>query len=164
MTRLLAARDPAALEKLYDRYAGILYGVCVQIVGDGEQAEAVMHEVFQKIWNSKEASAPVGSLLSVIVRMARDTAMDKKRSREYASRPRSVSSGSQVTYNPDTENLRRAAGRLEPEHKEVLDLMYFQGLTQIEVALKLHLSLATVKTRAREAVLRLRTLLNSEGS
>jgi len=166
---MLAAGSMAGMERLYDTYASAMYGVIYRIVQNEELAEDLLQQACLKIWNRfGQFKKSGGRLAPWIIQVARNTAIDKIKSREYAA----------VAHNPDDENLAAvtakshpsihpAAGSLhevkhllEPEHKEMIDLMFFKGHTQIEVALKLHIPLGAVKTRARAAILKLRKSLD----
>ena len=154
------------MEILYDNYSSALYGVILRIVQKDEIAEDVLQETCLKIWNNfKQYNASKGRLFTWIINVARNTAIDKIRSREFANAAKnrnvddsvdSVNLKQYHSFNPETIGIKEMVNNLEKEHKEIIDLMYFKGYTQIEVALKLHIPLGTVKTRARTAIMKLR--------
>ena len=165
LTRILAEKDPAGIEFLYDMHAGALYGLIHRIVQDDAVAEEIFVSLFRKVWTSVAQMPRDGNgLMEWIATLARQAAVERIRQRVAAREAATPARPLVNSYNPDTANLRKKIAMLEAEHKEVLDLMYFSGLTQIEVALKLHLPLAAVKTRARAAGLRLRKLVEGGGS
>jgi len=170
--RLLSSRNVAGMEMIYDRYASAIYGVLYRIVPNEAVAEDLLHQVCLKIWNNHAQLRDSGErLLPWIIRIARNTAVDKIKSREYAGAARShaeeaahTGAGTPATsVHPLSESSSQVVSRLDPQHRELLDLMFFSGLTQIEVALKLHIPLSNVKTRARASLLALRKSLEPHG-
>jgi len=162
---LLSSRSIAGMELIYDRYASAVYGIIHRIVQNEKLAEEILLEVYLKIWDSHSQYKASGErLFPWIVRLARNAAVDKIKSREYAgaARNRTVESPAGVgnqhadQTHPDTVVVPHAAMYLHEQHREILDLMFFNGNTQIEVALKLHIPLSAVKARARTAILALR--------
>lgn len=159
------------MEILYDNYSSALYGVVFRIVQKEETAEDVLQEVFLKIWNQfKQYDPSKGRLYTWMMNIARNAAIDKIRSREFTNSVKNqtidesvhnIDLGNGSSFNPETIGIKEIVGKLDPEHREIIDLMYFKGLTQIEVALKLHLPLGTVKTRSRAAIMKLRNYFNT---
>jgi RNA polymerase sigma-70 factor (ECF subfamily) len=170
LIKLLSSKNPLGMEILYDNYSGVLYGVLYRIVQHDEIAEELLQDVFLKIWNQfRQYDASRGRLYTWMLNIARNQAIDKIRSREFINSTKNQSLDDSVnmpdishsSFNPETIGLKEAVSKLEPEYSEIIDLMYFKGLTQIEVALKLHLPLGTVKTRSRTAVMKLRNYFSS---
>jgi RNA polymerase sigma-70 factor, ECF subfamily len=149
---LLSSRSIAGMEMIYDRYASAIYGIIHRIVQNETVAEELLQEVCLKIWNSHSQYKASGErLFPWIVRLARNAAVDKIKSREYA--------GSARSHNDKVHAVAAVVptnAALDQQHREILDLMFFGGHTQIEVALKLHIPLSAVKARARAAILALR--------
>lgn len=157
----LRVPEDAAVTQLYDMYSAALYGVILRIVKDTEIAEDVLQECFVKIWSSFAAyDAGKGRLFTWLVNIARNLAIDKIRSRQY--RVGSKTQGldkSQVQYQaqesgfrPEHIGLKELTEKLNPDQKKIIDMMYFDGFTQTEVAEQLEIPLGTVKTRARAAI------------
>ncbi|TXK45771.1 sigma-70 family RNA polymerase sigma factor [Pontibacter qinzhouensis] len=156
----LRSQDEAAMEVLYDMYSATLFGVIVQIVKVEEIAEDVLQESFLKIWNSFASyDAEKGRLFTWMINICRNLAIDKIRSKAYRvshtseqlptdSRPGFTTEA----MNPDHIGIRELVEKLQPEQKQIIDLMYFEGLTQSEIAENFQIPLGTVKTRARSAV------------
>ena len=169
--RLLSSRNVAGMEMIYDRYASAIYGVLYRIIPNEAIAEDLLQHVFLKIWNSHaQLKDSKERLLPRVIQMARNAAIDKIKSREYAGAARShtedlANAGARIpaTTTSPPATVPHATTRLNAEHREILDLMFFSGHTQIEVALKLHIPLSTVKTRARAAILALRKSLEPHG-
>jgi RNA polymerase sigma factor (sigma-70 family) len=164
----LRRQEEAALSLLYDQYSAALYGVVLRIVKKEADAEEVMQEIFLRIWSAIQQYDPEkGRLFTWMLQIARHAAIDKIRSKQFraATKTNSLdgSAASQLasTYqiNPDHVGIKDIVGKLSPDHRQVIDLMYFDGYTQSEVAEELAIPLGTVKTRARAAIKFLTKLL-----
>ena len=163
---MLAGRETEGMEILYDNYSSALYGVIHRIVQTDEVAEDVLQETFLKIWNNfSQYDAAKGRLFTWMVNIARNMAIDKVRSKEFSQKSQNrklddnvsfVESANQASYNPDTIGIREMVQKLEPEHRKIIDLLFFGGYTQSETAEKLGIPLGTVKTRSRAAILKMR--------
>ena len=169
---MLSGRNAEGLEILYDNYSSALYGVIHRIIGDAEIAQDVLQETFLKIWNNFSMyDGAKGRLFTWMVNIARNMAIDKVRSKEFNQRKQNhpltdivswQDSANQTTYNPETIGLKEMVHKLEPEYREVIDLLFFGGFTQNEAAEKLNIPLGTVKTRSRAAIMKLRQLFNKD--
>lgn len=156
----LHSRDTSALSVLYDMYSPTLYGVVLQIVKVEEIAEDVLQEAFVKIWNSFDKyDASKGRLFTWMINICRNLAIDTIRSKQYrvSSTSEDVTAFSRSAYSeeafkPEHIGVRDMVDNLSPEQKQVIDLMYFEGLTQSEIAESYNIPLGTVKTRARSAI------------
>lgn len=156
----LRTQDNSAISLLYDMYSTTLYGVILQIVKVEEIAEDVLQEAFLKIWKSFDSyDAEKGRLFTWMINICRNLAIDKVRSKEYRMKVSTdtLSSNGQSfysiqTFNPDHIGVREVVDKLSPDQKQIIDLMYFEGLTQSEIADEYNIPLGTVKTRARSAV------------
>jgi RNA polymerase sigma-70 factor (ECF subfamily) len=157
----LRRQEESAMSVLYDNYSAALYGVILRIVKTEEVAEDVMQECFVKIWTSFENyDASKGRLFTWIINIARNAAIDKIRSRQYrvSSRSQAIENSpanyleSSYEIRPDHVGLKEIVEKLNPDQKRIIDMMYFDGYTQSEVAEELAIPLGTVKTRARAAI------------
>ncbi len=156
----LRARDTSAMSVLYDMYSATLYGVVLQIVKVEAIAEDVLQEAFVKIWNSFGSyDASKGRLFTWMINICRNQAIDVIRSKQHRVNNMtediagSVRSGLYSDeFKPEHVGVREMLERLNPEQRQVIDLMYFEGLTQSEIAEEYNIPLGTVKTRARSAV------------
>lgn len=166
---LLKARNEQALRALYDHYSAALYGVVFRVVNDKETAEDVLQEVFVKIWNNSASyDATKGRLYTWLLNIARNTAIDKTRSKDFRNEGQ-VRSIEDFVYSVDKQHnqstatdhigLRKLVDELKPEQRQLIDLLYFGGYTQTEVAEELGIPLGTVKTRVKAAISRLRELI-----
>ena len=156
----MRARDEAAMSVLYDMYSPTLFGVITHIVKSEEVAEDVLQEAFLKIWSSFHLyDESKGRLFTWMINICRNLAIDKIRTKAYrvsntsedlATGARTVSAPD--SFNPEHIGLREMVDALQPEQQQIIDLMYFEGLTQSEIAEAYQIPLGTVKTRARSAV------------
>ena len=176
LVRRVAAGDRAAFERLYDRYAAAAFGIAKRVCGDSVLAEDVVQEAFLSIWRRPTTYQPdrgrVGSYLFGVVH---NKAVDAIRHEESLRRREaaSASGGVEEEVGPDQvvesawsvargQEVRDAIGRLSSVQREAIELAYFDGLTCTEVAAKLGIPLGTAKTRLRDGMIRLRSLLRTE--
>lgn len=161
LVQRLQNHDEAAMTVLYDKYSAALYGVILRIVKSEALAEDVMQESFVKIWSSMgQYNQEKGRLFTWIINIARHAAIDKIRSKEFrvGSKKRPIEDSpanyfhSQYDVRPDDIGIKELVGKLNPEQKKIIDMMYFDGYTQSEVAEELAIPLGTVKTRTRAAM------------
>lgn len=168
---MLTGRNREAMEILYDNYASALFGVIHRIIQNDEIAEDVLQEAFLKIWNNFSMyDKTKGRLFTWMMNIARNLSIDKIRSKEFKRELKNqplhdsvylAESEEQAVYNPDTIGIKELVRALEPEYKQIIDLIYFGGFSQSEVAEKLNLPLGTVKTRSRAALIKLRLLFEN---
>ncbi|CAN5571615.1 sigma-70 family RNA polymerase sigma factor [soil metagenome] len=166
----LKARDTEAFELLYDRYSAAIYGVILKIVSKEDQAEEVMQDVFMKIWNNLASyDATKGRLFTWMINIARNSAIDKIRTKDFRqgsaiqnidSAVYEVNSIHQHYTATDHIGLKETIGKLKDIYKEVLDYVYFKGYTHEETSEELKIPLGTVKTRIRAAIQQLRELMD----
>ena len=161
----LQRQDSKVMSKLYDDFAPSLYGIVLRIVGSKDIAQDVMQETFIKAWrNGPKYDARKGSLFTWFLNIARNAAIDKTRSAAYrkeaAAKPidAQMRDDYQLSSSTDVDGigLRSWVGKLDGKYREVIDLAYFQGHTQQEIADKLSLPVGTVKSRVRIALRELR--------
>lgn len=162
----LQDRNQQVMSVLYDRYSAALFGVIKKVVLDEAAAEDLLQETFLKIWRSgTQYSADKGRLFTWMLNVARNTAIDYIRSKRFKESIQTdeldvhTVVNERVTTPVDHIGLKEVIATLKPEHQQVLDLLYFGGLTQDQAAEELGIPLGTVKTRARTAVQVLRKLL-----
>jgi RNA polymerase sigma-70 factor, ECF subfamily len=158
----LTSGDSRALGEVYDRYAGLVNGLALRILRDRTEAEDVVQEVFVQIWRQAGRFDPArGSPEAWICTMARTRALDRLR-RRASRREEPSDSAPGVTEPPRTEQalaVRKALDSLSPDQRKALELAYYEGLTQTEIAARLDEPLGTIKTRIRTAMIRLRDVL-----
>lgn len=169
LIQLLVNRDKRGIEILYDNYSSALYGVINRIVQNDEVAEDVLQETFLKIWNNfSQYDSAKGRLFTWMVNVCRNLSIDKVRSKEIVNQNKNQSidnavsiSDHKTSYDPDLIGVRDIVRKLEPEYKQIIDLLFFEGYSQSEAAEKLNIPLGTVKTRSRAAIQRLRNYFDS---
>jgi RNA polymerase sigma factor (sigma-70 family) len=168
LVALLQQRNEMAFSYLYDNYSGALYGIVNSIVPDKEIANDVLQDVFVNIWKKIESyDRSKGRLFTWMLNVARNASIDKVRSKTYRDSLKNQAF-------PDTENggiasidakiadvgLKKVLTRLKTEQRVLIDLSYFQGFTHEEIAKALNIPLGTVKTRIRNALMLLRTMIS----
>lgn len=167
-----AAGDQMALARLYDRHASLVFSLALRITGERAAAEEVTQDVFLQLWRRSAAFDPArGDVTGWLVTITRNRAIDRLRSahgRETQSwvalieddRPFVHSKPAQVRL-ADTERVARALATLPEQQRKVLEMAYYEGFTQSEIAGRLNEPLGTVKTWTRSALKSLRGALQS---
>lgn len=164
LVALLAVGRQDALSALYDRYAPLLLAVGMRVLTDRREVEDVVHDVFVEAWRSAgQYDASRGTVRAWLVTRMRSRAMDRRKSAGFS---RSVSldasgyewaaSDDDPGRHPDRERVRRVMTGLPAEHRQVLELAYFDGLSCSEIAERVGLPIGTVKSRAAAALSRMR--------
>jgi RNA polymerase sigma-70 factor, ECF subfamily len=163
--------DQDAFAEIYESTKALVFGVILRIIGNHATAEDVLIDVYLQAWRQiAKYDTGRGSLLSWLVTIARSRSIDRLRSEKYAKReagevvPLRASSA-----NPEDTSLlceqqhlvRLAFVSLPTEQRMVIELAYYYGLTQTEIAEKLNCPLGTIKTRTRLAMMKLRHNLSS---
>jgi RNA polymerase sigma-70 factor (ECF subfamily) len=166
----VGARDREAFEILYGRYVRPVFGLALRRLGDRGHAEDAVQEAFAAIWRSASTYRPErGAAGGWLYTVARNAIVDRLRRSgptfdaalpELASAERGPA---QRTEDSDVAwRVHRALEELQPREREVIELAYWSGMSQSEVAQYLHLPLGTVKTRTRSALARLASMLEGE--
>ncbi|HXO18584.1 MAG TPA: sigma-70 family RNA polymerase sigma factor [Thermoanaerobaculia bacterium] len=175
LLRQLADRRPEALAELYGRYAPTLLALTRRILGSAADGEEVLQEVFLHVWNQGARYDPDRSSVSTwLVLIARSRAIDRLRTRKVVQRTHE-SAGAETPAghaSPEgvenvflaerRERVRREMDKLPPEQRQVLEMAFYQGLTQTEIASRAEIPLGTVKTRTLLAMKKLRNALRAE--
>lgn len=164
-----ATGDRAALEQLYGRFARPVFGMALRRLGDRGRAEDAVQETFVSIWRAAKSYRPErGPGAPWIYAVARNAIVDRSRAKtdtpvEAPDEP-SFESGPDVRAEQSWTRWRvhRALEELPEREREVIELAYWRGLTQSEVAESLGIPLGTVKTRTRSGLQRLADLLEGE--
>ena len=170
----VAKRERAAFEQLYARYSNILYATAMKFLKQDADAQDVVQDVFIQIWDKAKLYDPTkGKPLTWALTMTRNRSIDRIRAIQRRTRLRddfeseTVADESagvrealfEVDASEKSQILRDAVGRLAPEQRKVIELAFFGGLTQSEVADRLGEPLGTVKARARRGLMKLKEIL-----
>jgi RNA polymerase sigma-70 factor, ECF subfamily len=173
LARRLRAREPSAMRDLYDRYGKMIYSVIMRIVRDSGAAEDLVQETFLRIWNRIQAfDQERGALGPWVLAVARNRAIDYLRSTdgrmsagvlelERLEHPGQFCHIDERALSMDrSRRLQDAFEKLTPQQKTVVELAYYEGLSQSEMAERLQQPLGTVKTWIRSALKVLREQLS----
>jgi RNA polymerase sigma-70 factor (ECF subfamily) len=171
----LEVRDTDALETLYDRYSDYVYSVCLRMVGDVQLAEDLTQEVFLRLWRRPDLyDVSRGRFVTWLLSVARNRGIDERRSRGRRFRyeaPPSLAAEEMLATAATAEGddaavlsdervvIQKALATLPPEQRLAIQLAYFGGYTQQEIATGLSQPLGTVKTRIRLGLQKLRSIL-----
>ncbi len=175
LVRAMAAGTEPALAELYDRHAPLVAGVAQRIVGNRDDAEEVAQEVFVHAWRQAASyQADRASVLTWLLLVARSRAIDRLRSRHVDDRTRAAiesfggevhtSSGAfaNVLSEERRRRVREELDQLPAEQRQVLEMAFFAGLTQSQIAAAAAIPLGTVKTRTLLAMKKLRAVLREQ--
>ena len=159
------ARDGRAIGELYDRHSRLLHGLILRILRDRSEAEEVLQEVFVQVWTRADTyNVELGAPVAWLVRIARNRAIDRLRSNNVRARtaeatplpPPVETPEARAVMSEQQRAVARALDALPLEQRQLIELAYFQGLTQSELAERFQLPLGTVKTRVRTGMMTLR--------
>jgi RNA polymerase sigma-70 factor, ECF subfamily len=167
--------DARALEVLYDRYARVVYSFALRIVGDQQLAEELLQEVFFRAWQQGSSfRSNRGSFITWLLSITHNMAIDEVRKRRRRPQksdnddPETALAGvpdarqdveEEVWLGTLRETISAALETLPPAQREAIELAYFRGLTQREIAEKTGEPLGTIKTRMRLGMQKLRDQL-----
>lgn len=170
LLKAIAAKDEAALARLYDRYRVILFGLLMRILNNREEAEDVLQEVFLQVWRKAgDFDENRGRPFTWLVTLGRSRGIDRLRT--LAARERVAEAGAREAseeisdaaadaFKSEQRGLvTNALAQLPDEQKRPIMLAYFDGLSQSEIATRLGAPLGTVKTRMRTGMMKLREML-----
>lgn len=170
--------DHEAFRELYERYGSAVLGLAQSVIRDRSAAEDITHDVFLGFWRNPHGFEPSrGQFIAWLLRVTRNRAIDVLRKRRDVSfgNTRSTVEGDQPdptqwVVDPDpgpelhalvrtvADDVREALKSLPDDHRQLLELAYFGGLTQREIAERVHRPLGTVKTQMRSSLMRLAKL------
>ncbi len=180
LLRQIVAKEPKALGELYDHYNRLLFGLLLSILKKRTEAEDLLQEVFTQIWEKADQfDAASGSAYTWICTITRNKAIDRLRSKVYKEQKKQSSSldddDVHITLYSSENNpledtilneraklVKQAMEQLSTKQREVIEVAYFEGKTQSEISEEFDVPLGTIKTRMRDAMIKLRTLLADE--
>jgi RNA polymerase sigma-70 factor, ECF subfamily len=167
LVKRMASGDEGALSDLYDRYAGLVYGTGVRLLGDRETAEELVQDVFISVWMNAGGFDPARARFATwLYRITRNRATDLIRRRNARVRAVGTESLLEPGESDPSDALSRrfdvaaALTRLSPVHRELLVLAYFQGFSQREISERTNTPLGTVKSRTSAALRALRETMS----
>ena len=172
LVEAVARADEDALGELYDRFGRVAYGLAYKILQDATLAEDAVQEAFLQIWRGAGSYRPERAkastwLLTFVHRRAVDVVRREQRRRVVQLDPMLEPSGTgadeEVVARSRREIVQDALRRLPAEQRQAIELAYYGGLTQSELATKLDLPLGTIKSRMFTGLQRLRVLLVESG-
>lgn len=173
-----SAEQKAALGQIYDRHAGLVYGISFKVLGNAQEAEDLTQDIFVRLAERADYDPKRGSLRTFLMVLTRSRAIDRVRSRQSSQRskkrwqadyvqPTAALSPSDIHSDSDTDSdeqsqaVKAALSQLSEQQKQVLHLTYYEGLTQSAIAERLDVPLGTVKSYARRGLLQLRKILQA---
>lgn len=171
--RALKAGESEALGILYDRYASLVYRLALRILANPQEAEDLTQEIFLTFWRSNKYNPARGSTSSFLTTMTRSRAIDKLRARgtkltflqrwgqmmtTQASPPTPFEMAS---LKERSQRVNSALAQLPSSQRQVLEMAYYDGLSQSEIARQLDKPLGTIKTWSRQGLLNLRKNLQN---
>jgi len=177
LLRRIANGDRVGFEELHARFAGLVHATVYQVLRDHQDTEDVAQEVFLSIWKkAKLYHESKGEPMTWVASLARNRAIDRIRARERRSRlrdavqsdpeavaPSAVPDAGQVTSTRERGGIvRSAVMQLTPEQRQVIEMAYFAGLSQSQIAEKIDAPLGTVKARMRRGLGKLRGLVEPQ--
>jgi len=159
-------KDTSAFEKLHNMYAENICGVINSIVRNDALAQELCQDVFVKVWNKSDSySTSKGRFFTWILNIARNAAIDEMRSKSHKQQKQNLSAdyfvgildrANEDESTVDTKGLKRMVKNLKAKCLEIIEMIYYRGYTQKEVAEELEIPLGTVKTRNRSCISQLR--------
>jgi RNA polymerase sigma-70 factor (ECF subfamily) len=173
----IVARDESAFAALYDRYVDLVYSASLRVLGDTQLAEDATQDIFVRLWRRPETFVPErGRFVSWLMSVVRNRAVDELRARGRRRRREGNCEAEEdalatapsdecddpyasAWHHQEQRIVRHALTTLPADQRMALELAYFSGMTQQEIATTLHEPLGTVKTRIRLAMQKLRRSL-----
>ncbi len=175
LVRAIAAGQAECVSELYTRYSSMLLGLAQRILGDRSDAEEVLQESFLQVWRqANRYNSNRSSVSTWLVLITRSRSIDRLRSRRvkqrtaieaYRENPvihESPTGAEDVLRQEQRKRLQRELAQLPPEQRQVLELAFYRGMTQSEIANQTNIPLGTVKTRTLLAMKKLRKALKDE--
>ena len=176
LVRLVVEREVRALEALYGRYSRPVFSLALRLLGDREVVEEVVQEVFLRLWTRAGGFDPQrGKLLSWLLTITHHRAIDELRRRRSQPEIDGLQEQLAAIEVPDTDPstslrnveerdaVQQALAQLPPAQRQPIEMAYYGGMTQVEIAHSLGEPLGTVKTRMRLGMQKLRPLLAAPG-
>lgn len=165
IVELLREGDEKAISLLYEHYGDTLYGVALKVVQNEAMAQDVLQESFVKIWKKAHTyDASKAKLFTWLFRITRNAAIDKLRSvstkndKEIQIDVSDVYTIGVEGVRPEHLDMKKQLGKIEPKYREVLEALFFEGMTQQEASEDLDIPLGTIKSRLKIGLRELRKI------
>ncbi len=177
LLRKIALGDRESFQDLYGRFSGILFTAALRVLNDHREAEDILQDVFVQIWEKAHFYVPErGKPLTWALTLTRNKSIDRLRSIQRRARLRDEveqetdiqdsmarrDSSDEVDSLEKGKIIRDAVMQLSREQREAIEMAYFGGLTQNEIATRLDQPLGTVKARIRRGMMRLKDLVGNQ--
>lgn len=169
LVALLQGQDKQAFSYLYDNYAPALNNIIYRMVEDVTLTEDILQEAFVKIWlNFTSYDKSKGRLFTWMLNLTRNLTIDMLRSKGYKKQSKISADENSVNNLQDSSfsiskfdsmGIQKQLANLKPEQRLIIDMAYFNGYTQDEIAKEVGIPLGTVKTRMRTAIIELRKIV-----
>lgn len=161
-----------ALGILYDRHAGLVYGIALKALKNAQAAEDLTQDIFLSLTKSNAYNPKRGALRTYLAVLARSRSIDRLRAK--GARAKATEKLKRSRPTPQTRNqpleqasqqethtaVQTALSQLSEEERQILQMMYFEGRTQAAIAQQMNIPLGTVKTRSRRGLIKLRKILS----
>lgn len=177
LIRRISKKDETALSQFYDIHHRYLYTIIYNILRDQAESEDLLQEIFIQIWEKINSyDETLGNPIAWITRMTRNKSIDRLRSKNYKNRssetdiekffnisadPGSSNADSDIISRQEQIEVSNALRTLKQNQKELIELAYYRGFTQSELAEYFKIPIGTVKTRMRAAMMILRDKLKN---
>ncbi|MFY0599743.1 MAG: sigma-70 family RNA polymerase sigma factor [Cyclobacteriaceae bacterium] len=169
LVKRLRKRDTTALDYLYDHYSHALYGIIHKTLNNNEAAEETLQDVFVKIWNQIDRyEESKGTLFTWMYRIARNQAIDKRRSKEFKASEKSNDLDKYVdipeisSKKEDFIGLSDVLNGLKEICRKLIHLNFFMGYSHTEISKNEDIPLGSVKTKLRSCLKSVRTELSKD--
>jgi RNA polymerase sigma-70 factor (ECF subfamily) len=181
LLQLIAQQDAEALAELYDRHAQIVYNLIVRIVQDLVIADEVLQEAFWQVWQQAAKFRGEGAAAAWLYRIARNKSLDQLRRQKARPQPVETSTEAEeqalwaqlpasetevdalVERQGNHRQVREALSKIPAEQRRCLELAYFEGMSQRQIAQHTNTPLGTIKTRLRMGLEKLEHILLAAG-
>jgi len=173
LLRRIAVQDREALAEFYDQTAGALFSIALRIIGDSQEAEEIIQDVFVQIWEKAATFDPlIGVPFYWAIRITRNRAIDRLRARQRRSRlideleslkevesTVAIRPQSAMLTEQESGAVRSAVNELPAEQRKAIEMAFFRGMTHSEIAEALKEPPGTIKARIRRGMLKLKDSL-----
>ena len=170
LIRSLRAGHQDALALLYDRYGGLVYTTALKILKQSTEAEDLTQEIFLNFWQKDKYDperAVLSTYLGIVTRSQALNRIARRSTQQRSVQRLTLRSFSERSVTPlenasvieQQEAVKAAFTQLKDQHRQILEMNFYQGITHVEIARQLDMPLGTVKSRARKALIELRQQL-----